>query len=714
MNHLRKRIDANGDGVTGSVTDDYDYDPIGRLRNYTVSAPAVPGLQRTVSLQYNALGSVLYKSDVGTYSYPASGPGVVRPHALTSVSGAIPASYTYDANGNLTVASAGSYRKISYTSFNLPDGQNGLEGPNGYPRYSWQYDENHQRVKETRVGSSGTRVTWMMHPDNAGGLGFESEQNGSSISNRHYLSIGGASLGVLVTTGSLPALGAGQMAPWIPPSLVIVKLEYWHKDLQGSLVSTTDHNGTLTARYSYDPFGKRRTASGNYDASGKLVYDWNNTSSGTDRGYTGHEHLDDVGVIHMNGRIFDPRLGMFMQGDPFIQDPMNLQNYNRYAYCYNNPMTCTDPSGHLSLGRLIRNVANLGLFVAVPLGYLAARAVARTKVGYQLGSVAISIVSVVFCEGGAAACNAVGQAAWAGFSGQSLMSSVRVGLVSGATSVAMNAVGSTWAGAATDGHSATSVFMNTAGHAAVGCGSAVANGGSCRSGAMSGTFSAAWGNYGPGYAAGQTAGIIAQNTVTAAIVGGASSKLGGGEFWNGAQTGAFGYLFNQAMHEAGCQQGCGRSGLSKGPFMDKLINFFNSFSSNMNYAVQGSAELPRLNMTVGYGSSVHLGPVGYSMDSGFAADTNLNFCSYVTKCYTVGMGATISHGTVYSVGGGLLSSGSTDYGGAFWTGGNGALGSAQILTDKNGNIVYGRGVGGAGYGAAGGALLCTMKTSCFR
>jgi hypothetical protein len=173
------------------------------------SAPAVPGLQRTVSLQYNALGSVLYKSDVGTYSYPASGPGVVRPHALISVSGAIPASYIYDANGNLIGASAGSYRKISYTSFNLPDGQNGLEGLNGTPRYSWQYDENHQRVKETRVGSSG------------------------------------ASLGVLVTTGSLPALGAGQMEPWIPPSLVVVKLEYWHKDLQGSLVSTTDHNGTL-------------------------------------------------------------------------------------------------------------------------------------------------------------------------------------------------------------------------------------------------------------------------------------------------------------------------------------------------------------------------------------------------------------------------------------------------------------------------------------
>jgi RHS repeat-associated protein len=47
----------------------------------------------------------------------------------------------------------------------------------------------------------------------------------------------------------------------------------------------------------------------------------------------------------MNGRIFDPTLGAMLQGDPFIQDATNLQNFNRYSYCLNNPLTCTDPSG---------------------------------------------------------------------------------------------------------------------------------------------------------------------------------------------------------------------------------------------------------------------------------------------------------------------------------------------------------------------------------
>ena len=68
---------------------------------------------------------------------------------------------TADANGNLQTASGGSYRGISYTSFNLPDANSqngGLAGPAGGPRYAWQYDENHQRIKETEVTSAGTRA----------------------------------------------------------------------------------------------------------------------------------------------------------------------------------------------------------------------------------------------------------------------------------------------------------------------------------------------------------------------------------------------------------------------------------------------------------------------------------------------------------------------------------------------------------------------------
>jgi RHS repeat-associated protein len=55
--------------------------------------------------------------------------------------------------------------------------------------------------------------------------------------------------------------------------------------------------------------------------------------------------LDDLGLVHMNGRIYDPLLGRFLSADLQVQFPDNLQSYNRYSYVQNNPLTFFDPSG---------------------------------------------------------------------------------------------------------------------------------------------------------------------------------------------------------------------------------------------------------------------------------------------------------------------------------------------------------------------------------
>lgn len=59
-------------------------------------------------------------------------------------------------DGQWTSATAGKYRSVSYTRFNLPDSGLGLQGPSGAPKYTWQYDENHARIKVTRVNASAT------------------------------------------------------------------------------------------------------------------------------------------------------------------------------------------------------------------------------------------------------------------------------------------------------------------------------------------------------------------------------------------------------------------------------------------------------------------------------------------------------------------------------------------------------------------------------
>jgi RHS repeat-associated protein len=64
--------------------------------------------------------------------------------------------------------------------------------------------------------------------------------------------------------------------------------------------------------------------------------------------FNGHEMLDAVGLIHMNGRLYDPVMGRFVSADPTVQAPDNLQSFNRYSYVLNNPLFYTDPSGYWS------------------------------------------------------------------------------------------------------------------------------------------------------------------------------------------------------------------------------------------------------------------------------------------------------------------------------------------------------------------------------
>lgn len=50
---------------------------------------------------------------------------------------------------------------------------------------------------------------------------------------------------------------------------------------------------------------------------------------------------------YVNGRLYDPLVGRFLSSDNFVQDPSFTQSYNRYSYCWNNPLKYTDPSGNL-------------------------------------------------------------------------------------------------------------------------------------------------------------------------------------------------------------------------------------------------------------------------------------------------------------------------------------------------------------------------------
>ncbi len=120
---------------------------------------------------------------------------------------------------------------------------------------------------------------------------------------------------------------------------------YIHSDYHGSVETLTDQNGNLLESYAFDPWGKMRNPNDWSQYFPESACQWFDDIGYI--GYTGHTHLFEFDIINMNGRIYDPLLGQFLQPDKYIQAPENSQNYNRYAYCLNNPMKYTDPSGDL-------------------------------------------------------------------------------------------------------------------------------------------------------------------------------------------------------------------------------------------------------------------------------------------------------------------------------------------------------------------------------
>ncbi|MBQ4206201.1 MAG: RHS repeat-associated core domain-containing protein, partial [Bacteroidales bacterium] len=97
-----------------------------------------------------------------------------------------------------------------------------------------------------------------------------------------------------------------------------------------SWTTITDAAGFVEERRSFDAWGNFRDAStwsGNMGRTPKF-----------DRGFTGHEHLLDFGLINMNGRMYDPLLSSFLSPDNYMQDPTTQQGFNRYAYCMYNPL----------------------------------------------------------------------------------------------------------------------------------------------------------------------------------------------------------------------------------------------------------------------------------------------------------------------------------------------------------------------------------------
>lgn len=274
--------------ANSSSTEYFYYDALGRL-NYDSQGPS----------SYDVKGNAIYRSGVGTMTYP----NAAHPYQIDRL------------NASSASVTSQYSQTVTYTAYDRPATIN-----EWMPTATFTYNAEYRRAKmQTGVQGSVVQKKYYI------GDRYEREEASSSITERLF--VGGDAYSapmVLQRTG-----GTGSWTAYVIG-----------RDYLGSITDITTTSGTSVATYSYDAWGRLR----NPQTLSPYAYN-SQPSLLLGRGYCGHEHLSNYGLINMNARLYDPVLGRFLSPDPYVQSPDFSQNFNRYAYALNNPFKYTDSSG---------------------------------------------------------------------------------------------------------------------------------------------------------------------------------------------------------------------------------------------------------------------------------------------------------------------------------------------------------------------------------
>ncbi|WP_179957428.1 RHS repeat-associated core domain-containing protein [Exilibacterium tricleocarpae] len=476
INNLRSRHDQGhkGSGQRRNLLERFDYDGANQLISYVVSGDA----DHTTTVEYSSdgIGNIHNKSDVGNYDY-ANG----RPHAVSRAGGV---NYGYDSNGDMT---SGDGRALEYTVFRKVSHIE--KSATHYTDFFYGTD----RGRYKRIDRQGAATTTTLY------IGSVEKVYFSDNSSQWKRTINGIAQ---ITMDFNQGLYQQE------------EIHYLIKDHLGSVTTIVNELGQALDSMAFDPWGARRDTESWEDLALSLIQSNYYVSQKpiTTRGFTGHEMVDEMGIIHMGGRIYEPKLGRFMQADTIIQSPTVVGSLNRYSYTWNNPLNATDPSGH---------------FVEFFIALIATYAVGEIAQELELPWLA-TIAQIAGCYYGSCVASSFGSTY--GLTGD-FNAAFKSALIAGVSPHAY--------GAAADLFSGVGLVLA---HGVIGGVNSVIQGGKFGHGFVSaGITKAVNVNH-------IATGLSDRATLTrislAAIIGGTMSAATGGKFANGAISGAFGQMFN--------------------------------------------------------------------------------------------------------------------------------------------------------------------------
>mgnify|MGYP001300114037 FL=1 len=541
-----------------NLREDFTYDNLDRLQSVKLTVNGA--VQGTMTSAYDQLGNPTSRgSQSWTYATQESGcTQYAGPHAASKFGSF---TYCYDANGNQTTANygGGQTRTITYTGYDLP----AQITTNGYPSNateSFAYAPDRSMFKRVEGITGGTNdnifcngfdTTTNTCPNTQSSAAttyyagnVETRINGTSTTTKRY--IGGYLVITTTNTNSTPVYA------------------YLFRDALGSIDVIANELAQVQQRQSFDVWGNRRdaTASGGWGLLPTATAASFDTSR-TFQGYTGHQQLDPVGLIHMKGRLYDPQLGRFIQADPMTEADAT-QGLNRYSYVLNNPMSLTDPSGYLSFRQI------LGIAIGVVAACFGQWEISIHAWGWAFATaVAGGFLSAYVATGSLKA------GLWGAFAGAAFFG------IGAEFSQFQGAAGTGFAGS---GFSGGAFAANVAAHAAAG-------------GVLQDLEG---GNFGSGFlAAGVTAALspaigrmdnAPERIMVASVVGGTVSKITGDKFANGAVTG----FFQEAFGEIGAKAMAAQAQRAQIARIDAAADAYMAANpANMDYEV--AFEPPALN-----------------------------------------------------------------------------------------------------------------------
>jgi RHS repeat-associated protein len=304
---LRKDLLKLKPGTSIPFQEEFEYDNLNRLFENKVN-----GVTQT-NVTYSPNGNIATKSDVSDDQWQYHH---IKTNAVIGISNLKP---------NIVVPSFN--LNIQYNSANRPTY---ITDNYGTKALTIIYGPDDQRRK-TKYVNAGIVVKENIFVGN-----YEKEVTPNLTKEYHYIQGPNGLVGVYIRSNGTN-LG----------------MYYACTDHLGSINALVNSSGVIVEEYSTDPWGKRRNPS-----------DWTTATTSLpvylSRCFTGHEHLDEFGIINMNARLYDPTIGRMLSPDNYVQSPDNTQSFNRYSYAWNNPVNYTDPSGDFIIeAMLVAGMLNL-------------------------------------------------------------------------------------------------------------------------------------------------------------------------------------------------------------------------------------------------------------------------------------------------------------------------------------------------------------------